>query len=167
MKIISKKTSKETWALRLVHKLSTWEYCPELVAWSVSCNKSQKKAAQRGRVSYSYATLSFLTDDQYQVMNIPMKYLTWTSCTRRFEQGHWRSGYQAGPGCRARSSKVISTMCRMKQKSAYLLNRDCRFPWLFLVENGKAHGPRRIYIGVEERGREFACDEEIRYKFSW
>jgi len=32
MKIISKKTSKETWALRLVYELSTWEYCPELVA---------------------------------------------------------------------------------------------------------------------------------------
>ena len=41
--------------------------------------------------------------------------------------------------------------------SADLLDCDRGFPRLLFVENGQADGARRVYVGVEEWWREFAC----------
>lgn len=40
-----------------------------------------------------------------------------------------------------------------------LLDGDGGFPGFVLVENAEADGARGVDIGVEERGREFACIE--------
>lgn len=40
-----------------------------------------------------------------------------------------------------------------------MLDRDGGFPRLLLVQDGQADGARRVDVGVEERGNEFACME--------